>query len=42
MIRPTDADFEEILTPEHNSADVGGDDVSDSTMASDASLGGTG
>ena len=40
--RPTDADIEEVMTPEANSPDVGGSDVSDSIIASNDSLGGTG
>jgi hypothetical protein len=39
--RPTEADFADVLSPEGNSGDVVGSDVSDSTMPSDASIGGT-
>jgi hypothetical protein len=39
--RPTDADIEEVMTPEANSGDTVGSDVSDSTMATNDSLGGT-
>jgi hypothetical protein len=38
--RPTEEDFEDVLTPEGNH-DVAGGDVSDSVMASDASVLGT-
>jgi hypothetical protein len=40
--RPTEADFAEVLSPEGNSGDIVGSDVSDSTVASNASIGGTG
>lgn len=40
--RPTEADFTDVLTPEGNSGDIVGSDVSDSTIATDASLGGSG
>ena len=38
--RPTEADFADVLSPEGNSGDIVGSDVSDSTQASNASLGG--
>ena len=40
--RPTEADFDEVLSPEGNSGDIVGSDVSDSTTDSGASVGGTG
>ena len=40
--RPTEADFADILSPEGNSGDLVGSDVSDSTTASNASVSGTG
>jgi len=40
--RPTEADFEDVLTPEGNSGDIFGSDVSDSTAVTDAALKGTG
>ncbi len=40
--RPTEEDFADVLSPEGNSGDIVGSDVNDSTMASDASIGGTG
>lgn len=39
--RPTEADFEEVLSPEGNSGDIVGSDVSDSTTDTGASVGGT-
>lgn len=39
--RPTEADFADVLSPEGNSGDIVGSDVSDSTQASNASIGGT-
>ena len=39
--RPTEADFADVLSPEGNSGELVGSDVSDSTAASDASVGGT-
>lgn len=39
--RPTEADFEDVLSPEGNSGDIVGSDVSDATTVTDASLGGT-
>jgi hypothetical protein len=43
MVRqPTDADFADVLSPEGDSGDIVGSDVSDSVLASDASVGGTG
>ena len=40
--RPTEEDFEDVLTPEGNSGDIAGSDVSDSTSISNASIAGTG
>jgi len=40
--RPTEADFTDVLSPEGDSGDIVGSDVSDSTQAGNASLGGTG
>lgn len=40
--RPTEADFEEVLSPEGNSGDLVGSDVSDSTTATNTSISGTG
>jgi hypothetical protein len=43
MVRlPTEADFEEVLSPEGNSGDIVGSGVSDSTTVSNASIAGTG
>ena len=43
MIRvPTEADFEDVLSPEGDSGDIVGSDVSSSTISSNASVGGTG
>ena len=39
--RPTEADFADVLSPEGNSGDIVGSDVNDSTMPSNASIGGT-
>ena len=39
--RPTEADFADVLSPEGNSGDIAGSDVSDSTSVNNASLGGT-
>jgi len=39
--RPTEADFADVLRPEGNSGDIVGSDVSDSTIASNASVSGT-
>lgn len=39
--RPTEADFDGLLSPAGDSGDIVGSDVSDSTVASDASVGGT-
>lgn len=40
--RPTEADFEDVLTPEGQSGDIFGSDVSESTAVSDGALAGTG
>lgn len=40
--RPTEADFADVLSPEGDSGDIVGSDVSNSTTASDISVGGTG
>ena len=43
MIRvPDEDDFAEVLSPEGNSGDLVGSDVSHSTIVSDAAVGGTG
>ena len=39
--RPTEADFEDVLSPEGDSGDIAGSDVSDGTSVNNASLGGT-
>jgi hypothetical protein len=39
--RPVEADFADVLTPEGNSGDIVGSDVSGSTGPSNGSLGGT-
>ena len=39
--RPTEADFDEVLSPEGNSGDIVGSDVSTSTAVNNAALGGT-
>ncbi|MES2461431.1 MAG: hypothetical protein V4671_12685 [Armatimonadota bacterium] len=39
--RPTEADFADVLTPEGNSGDIVGSDVSDGIGPSNDSLGGT-
>jgi hypothetical protein len=39
--RPTEADFADVLTPEGNSGDIMGSDVSAGTGPSNGSLGGT-
>ncbi len=39
--RPVEADFADVLTPEGNSGDIVGSDVSDSIGPSNGSLGGT-
>ena len=36
--RPTEEDFEDVLTPEGDSGDIVGTAISDSTVASDASV----
>lgn len=38
--RPTEEDFEDVLTPEGNSGDIAGSDVSDGIGVSNDSLGG--
>lgn len=41
--RPTEADFEDVLSPEGNaSGDIGGSDITDSTRVTNASISGTG
>ena len=40
--RPTEEDFADVLSPEGNSGDIVGSDVNDSTVASNASISGTG
>ena len=39
--RPTDADFDDVLSPEGNSGDIVGTGVSSSTAVNNAALGGT-
>ncbi len=38
--RPTEADFADVLSPEGDSGDVVGSDVNDSTVPTNASIGG--
>ncbi len=38
---PTEADFDDVLSPEGNSGDLAGSDVSTSTGVNNAALGGT-
>ena len=40
--RPTEADFADVLSPEGDSGDIVGSDISDSTTDSPASVSGTG
>ena len=40
--RPTEADFADVLTPEGNSGDIFGSDISDSTGVNNGSLDGAG
>lgn len=40
--RPVEADFADVLSPEGDSGRIEGSDVSDSVIASNASVGGTG
>ena len=39
--RPTEADFADVLSPQGNSGDIAGSDVSDSSSVNNAALGGT-